>query len=75
MAPANTGRLRMSRIAVTRIAHVYKEYWFELNNDMPNMVTTRLIAPSRLLKPLRCRLTIVLSTDKELWLVVSDKVG
>ena len=42
---------------------------------MPRMVTMRLMAPSRLLRPLRCRLTMVLSTDTELWLLARDNVG
>lgn len=68
MAPARTGRLSSSRIAVTIIAQANSG---SLWNDIPlplmlMMVTMKFIAPSRLEIPARCRLKIARSTEPPL---------
>jgi hypothetical protein len=66
IAPARTGKLNTSRMAVTKMAQVYRLIWFELSILIPMIVTIKFIAPNKLLRPLKCKLTIVLSTATEL---------
>jgi hypothetical protein len=73
--PANTGKDKTNNAAVINIAQTYKLYWLLVSNDIPKIVLIKLIAPNNELRPLRCKLTIVLSTAIPLWLLDKDKVG
>jgi hypothetical protein len=68
IAPASTGRLRRSRIAVTIIAHAKRgSLWKDIPLPLILMIVTmKFIAPRRLEIPARCRLKIARSTDPPL---------
>jgi len=69
MAPARTGSESNSRTAVTSVAQVKRGIlWSEIPGArMLSVVTIKLIAPSVLLIPARCRAKMAMSTDAPLW--------
>jgi hypothetical protein len=78
IAPANTGNLVISRIAVTAIAHRKrgkrsKEMLFVVREQI--IVVRKLILPRIEETPDRCKLKIAKSTEIPLWYLESDKGG
>ena len=75
--PANTGKDNNSKTAVTNTAHPNNA---NLCNLIPgllmfNIVVIKLIAPSKLLIPDKCKAKIAKSTLGPLWLCIPDKGG
>jgi len=70
IAPARTGRLSSSRIAVTKIAHTNRGSLCSVipGFRMLRIVVMKFIAPSILEIPDRCRLKMARSTDPPEWL-------
>jgi hypothetical protein len=63
-AAANTGKAKITKIAVKQILHTNKGIWFNCipAARIPATVTNKLMLPKILLKPFKCKLKIAKST-------------
>ena len=77
MAPAKTGKDKISKIAVIRIDHGNRGIWFNfiLLGIIFKIVQMKLIAPKIDEIPVKCKEKIVKSTEILLWAILLERGG